>query len=97
MTAPDERTEPGVRSERMLRAVADRLPVVLWTMGRDGTVVCPGSDAAVLRLKSDSLPQDHAGSEPGSPAVEKLLALKVDCNSHVLAFISLTSWLGFAT
>ncbi len=25
-------------------------------MVRDGSVVCPGSDAAVLRIKADSLP-----------------------------------------
>jgi len=30
-------------------------------MVRDGTVVCPGSDAAVIRIKEDSLP--NAGSE----------------------------------
>ncbi len=32
-------------------------------MVRDGTVVCPGSDAAVLRIKGDSLPQAADGDE----------------------------------
>jgi phosphoribosylformylglycinamidine synthase len=44
---------------------------------RDGSVVCPGSDAAVIRLKADSLPP---GSANGS-AVEKYIALTVDCNA----------------
>jgi phosphoribosylformylglycinamidine synthase len=47
-------------------------------MVRDGSVVCPGSDAAVIRLKQDSLP---AGAAPGSPFLEKFLALTVDCNA----------------
>ncbi|HEV2392671.1 MAG TPA: phosphoribosylformylglycinamidine synthase subunit PurL [Verrucomicrobiae bacterium] len=34
-------------------------------MVRDGTVVCPGSDAAVLRIKEDSLPQTN-----GHPAAQ---------------------------
>ena len=57
-------------------------------MVRDGSVVCPGSDAAVLRIKGDSLPEvGRAGLLPGQdaqqrvPAVpEKLIALTVDCN-----------------
>jgi len=45
-------------------------------MVRDGSVVCPGSDAAVIRIKGDSLPESSNG-----PAVpEKLIALTVDCN-----------------
>jgi phosphoribosylformylglycinamidine synthase len=44
-------------------------------MVRDGTVVYPGSDAAVLRIKGDSLPQP----DPSLP--EKLIALSVDCNA----------------
>src|SRR5687767_2898639 len=51
-------------------------------MVRDCTVVAPGSDAAVLRIKSDSLPPlpgDAAQIE--SPACEKLIALSVDCNA----------------
>jgi len=48
-------------------------------MVRDGTVVCPGSDAAVLRIKEDSLPESGAGVSPAVP--EKLIALTVDCNA----------------
>ncbi len=45
-------------------------------MVRASTVVNPGSDAAVLRLKADSLPEGTL-----APAVaEKYLALSVDCN-----------------
>jgi phosphoribosylformylglycinamidine synthase len=47
---------------------------------RDGSVVCPGSDAAVIRIKPDSLPQ--AGNAPASDAFrEKFIALTVDCNA----------------
>ena len=63
-------------------------------MVRDGSVVCPGSDAAVLRIKGDSLPeveqasslsQTSAGEKVGGrqdacPTPEKLIALTVDCN-----------------
>ena len=57
-------------------------------MVRDGSVVCPGSDAAVLRIKADSLPEvGRAGLPPGQDAQqsvlavpEKLIALTVDCN-----------------
>ncbi|MBU6400977.1 MAG: phosphoribosylformylglycinamidine synthase II, partial [Verrucomicrobia bacterium] len=51
-------------------------------MVRDGTAVCPGSDAAVLRLKPDALPPRAAPTDPGqSPAVpEKFVALSVDGN-----------------
>src|ERR1051326_6001472 len=56
---------------------------------RDGTVVSPGSDAAVIRIKRDSLPLLKSGSENGespitnhqSPASDKLIALTVDCNA----------------
>jgi len=44
-------------------------------MVRDGSVVCPGSDAAVLRIKADSLPELN-----GKAAVEKLIAMSVDGN-----------------
>ena len=47
-------------------------------MVRDGSIVCPGSDAAVLRIKSDSLPDADSGAAPA--IVEKLIALTVDCN-----------------
>src|SRR3954447_23366536 len=59
-------------------------------MVRDGTIVSPGSDAAVIRIKRDSLPQTAAGvnngyrnytnSETKAPA-EKFIALSVDCNA----------------
>jgi phosphoribosylformylglycinamidine synthase len=57
-------------------------------MVRDGSVVCPGSDAAVLRIKADSLPdvgraelplgQDAQQRVPTVP--EKLIALTSDGN-----------------
>jgi phosphoribosylformylglycinamidine synthase len=45
-------------------------------MVRDGSVVCPGSDAAVVRIKSDSVPGQN-----GTATVEKLIAMTVDCNA----------------
>ena len=53
-------------------------------MVRDGTSVCPGSDAAVIRIKEDSLPEmpGMLDSEPGDRnLVEKFIALSVDCNA----------------
>ncbi len=66
-------------------------------MVRDGTVVCPGSDAAVLRVKYDSLPltaeetrQQRAQSEgangagyppPNPDTREAYIAMTVDCNA----------------
>ena len=50
-------------------------------MVRANTMVNPGSDAAVIRVKSDSIPggDDRNGSFP-----EKILAISVDCNAvHV--------------
>jgi phosphoribosylformylglycinamidine synthase subunit PurL len=47
-------------------------------MVRDGSVVCPGSDAAVIRIKSDSLPDADTGVAPSLK--EKLIAMTVDCN-----------------
>jgi phosphoribosylformylglycinamidine synthase II len=47
-------------------------------MVRDGSVVCPGSDAAVIRIKSDSLPDADTGTAPSLK--EKLIAMTVDCN-----------------
>ena len=55
-------------------------------MVRDGSVVCPGSDAAVLRIKADSLPDlGSAGGAPDAtpgPRVvpEKFIALTSDGN-----------------
>jgi phosphoribosylformylglycinamidine synthase subunit PurL len=48
---------------------------------RNGTAVCPGSDAAVLRIKFDSLPTSQGTVEQASPALEKYIALSVDCNA----------------
>ena len=48
-------------------------------MVRDGSVVCPGSDAAVIRIKSDSLPQTDI-THHASRITDKLIALTVDCN-----------------
>jgi len=50
---------------------------------RDGSVVLPGSDAAVIRIKTDSLPVMSAelAAKVGDPRVaEKLIAMTVDCN-----------------
>ena len=54
-------------------------------MVRDGSVVCPGSDAAVVRIKADSLPTLPNGeAQPSTidhqPSLEKFIALSVDCN-----------------
>jgi phosphoribosylformylglycinamidine synthase len=48
-------------------------------MVRDGSVVCPGSDAAVIRIKQDSLPAE-AGAGSRS-ALEKFVAMTVDGNA----------------
>jgi phosphoribosylformylglycinamidine synthase subunit PurL len=66
-------------------------------MVRDGSAVCPGSDAAVIRIKADSVPgnvgqasrlsNDPKVSAPVNgqagrpPYAEKLIALSVDCNA----------------
>ncbi|MGH7953145.1 MAG: phosphoribosylformylglycinamidine synthase subunit PurL [Limisphaerales bacterium] len=52
-------------------------------MVRDGSVVCPGSDAAVIRIKSDSLPlvgRASSLSDRQDACPTKLIALTVDCN-----------------
>lgn len=50
-------------------------------MVRNGSVVCPGSDAAVLRIKSDSIPQSTDGSCEVTRCPEKFVAVSVDCNA----------------
>ncbi len=52
-------------------------------MVRDGSAVCPGSDAAVLRIKEDSLPAlPGAGLTPHDSGFrEKFIALTVDGNA----------------
>ena len=49
-------------------------------MVRDNTVVCPGSDAAVLRIKEDSLPAAAATQHATHNMPEKFIALSVDGN-----------------
>ena len=48
-------------------------------MVRNGSVVCPGSDAAVIRIKGDSVPVLGPEMTP-TPRVEKYIAFTVDCN-----------------
>src|SRR5436190_7083836 len=57
-------------------------------MVRDGSVICPGSDAAVIRIKEDSLPASnltHQASRITEETIrdtpEKLIAITVDGNS----------------
>jgi phosphoribosylformylglycinamidine synthase subunit PurL len=63
-------------------------------MVRDGTAVPPGSDAAVIRIKSDSLPPLKPGLEETSSKIEKYIALKVDCNA---AYVYLDPYEGAKT
>jgi phosphoribosylformylglycinamidine synthase len=50
---------------------------------RDNTVVAPGSDAAVLRIKEDSLPifSGNGQNKTSSSIPEKIIAFTVDCNA----------------
>jgi phosphoribosylformylglycinamidine synthase len=52
-------------------------------MVRDGSAVCPGSDAAVIRIKEDSLPLVSADlkSKISDFKSEKYIAMTVDCNA----------------
>ena len=50
-------------------------------MVRDGSVVYPGSDAAVIRIKADSLPRSVAADVSPRHFPEKFIAMTVDCNS----------------
>ncbi len=50
---------------------------------RDGSVVLPGSDAAVIRIKQDSLPvmsAELAAKVGDAKITEKFIAMTVDCN-----------------
>ena len=60
-------------------------------MVRDGSVVCPGSDAAVIRIKGDSLPitkAEYAAAQAGNAQLstfnsqlpDKFVAFTCDCN-----------------
>jgi phosphoribosylformylglycinamidine synthase len=52
-------------------------------MVRDNTVVCPGSDAAVLRIKPDCVPQGETAKDTSS-VPDKYIAMSVDGNgTHV--------------
>ncbi|MEO6181667.1 MAG: AIR synthase related protein, partial [Verrucomicrobiota bacterium] len=52
-------------------------------MVRDGSVICPGSDAAVIRIKEDSLPilSPELKSKVTEFKGEKYIAMTVDCNA----------------
>jgi phosphoribosylformylglycinamidine synthase len=64
-------------------------------MVRDGTAVCPGSDAAVLRIKADSLPGSAESTEAGNGEFsEKYVAVSVDCNA---AYVYLDPYEGSKT
>ncbi|EEF57754.1 Phosphoribosylformylglycinamidine synthase [Pedosphaera parvula Ellin514] len=63
-------------------------------MVRDGTAVLPGSDAAVIRIKTDSLPPLKPGLQETASNVEKFIALKVDCNA---AYVYLDPYEGAKT
>ncbi len=51
-------------------------------MVRDGSIVCPGSDAAVIRIKQDSLPvlSEELKGKVKDFVGEKYIAMSVDCN-----------------
>jgi phosphoribosylformylglycinamidine synthase len=59
-------------------------------MVRDGSVVCPGSDAAVIRIKSDSLPELYNDR----PVPDKFIAITVDGNG---AYVYLDPYEGSKT
>lgn len=50
-------------------------------MVRNGSVVCPGSDAAVIRVKEDSIPVLPANAPKPPPFADKYLAITSDCNA----------------
>lgn len=65
-------------------------------MVRDGSVVCPGSDAAVIRIKGDSLPVSKDGEKAShvNSKMEKYIAMTVDCNA---AYVFLDPYEGAKT
>ncbi|MGA2173937.1 MAG: phosphoribosylformylglycinamidine synthase subunit PurL [Verrucomicrobiota bacterium] len=84
--SPDSLPPPGDPVEALRRLLA--WPTIAsknWVyrqydhMVRDGSAVCPGSDAAVIRLKADSLPETGGANAPA--VSDKYLALTVDCNA----------------
>jgi phosphoribosylformylglycinamidine synthase len=50
-------------------------------MVRNGTAVPPGSDAAVLRIKWDAVPQGATGVNGQDLLEDKFIAVAVDCNA----------------
>ncbi|MEY4384938.1 MAG: hypothetical protein RLY20_221 [Verrucomicrobiota bacterium] len=48
-------------------------------MVRDNSIICPGSDAAVLRIKADCVPQCETNPST-TKAPDKFIAMSVDCN-----------------
>lgn len=79
-----ELSQPGPALEQLL--ASPTIASKNWVyrqydhMVRDGSVVCPGSDAAVVRIKGDSLPV-RAGEENRPVVVpEKYVAMTSDCN-----------------
>jgi len=48
-------------------------------MVRDNSIVCPGSDAAVLRIKADCVPQCET-NPTATKTPDKFVAMSVDCN-----------------
>jgi len=48
-------------------------------MVRDNSIVCPGSDAAVLRIKADCVPQCETNPS-ATKTPDKFVAMSVDCN-----------------
>jgi phosphoribosylformylglycinamidine synthase len=99
LPAPSDPADPLPALKRLLAWPTIASKHWVWRqydhMVRDGSVVCPGSDAAVIRIKADSLPpmsrKDREASEGSgvpSPASrtsrdnfpEKLLAITSDCS-----------------
>ena len=85
LTQVPDSTNPGSALHQLLA-----LPTIAsknWVyrqydhMVRDGTAVCPGSDAAVLRIKQDSLPPLTPEKATPERPFEKYIALSVDCNA----------------
>jgi phosphoribosylformylglycinamidine synthase subunit PurL len=50
-------------------------------MVRDSTIVPPGSDAAVIHIKDDSLPEIRMDGAPSEKRISKFIAVSVDCNA----------------
>jgi len=49
-------------------------------MVRDNSIICPGSDAAVLRIKADCVPQCETTQHATRNTPDKFIAMSVDCN-----------------